>query len=93
MFEDDVYKTQITYVEGRPFFHVDVKKKLSKSDVKSGRMIFEGIKAGLLKEGYDVLYAVTPSPHFARLIGPGCEHIEFIMLDGTKLEMIAWELK
>lgn len=93
MYEDSVYKTQITYMGGRPFFHVDVKKKLSKTDVKNGRVIFKGIKASLLESGYEQLYAITPSPHFARLIGPGCDHVEFMIIDGVQLEMIVWELK
>lgn len=93
MYEDEVYKTQVNYIEGRPFFHVDVKRKLTKTDIKNGRVIFDKIKADLAEEGYEQLYAITPSPHFARLIGVGCEHLDYIELEGEKLEMLVWELK
>lgn len=93
MYEDEVYKTQITYLNDRPFFHVDVKRKLTKRDIRNGRIIFKGIKAELVERGYERLYAITPSPHFARLVGVDCEHVEFLSVEGQELEMIVWELK
>lgn len=93
MYEDEAFKVQITYLDGRPFFHVDVKKTLTKSDVKNGRTIFNRIKEQLAEQGHERLYAITPKPHFARLLGGGCEHVDFLTVNDEELEMIAWELK
>lgn len=93
IYEDESYRCQIELLEGRPLFHVDVKHELKVSDVRRGRRAFKAIKEEMQLRGYEYLYAVTPSPHFAQLLGGGHESIQQIMLEDKVLEMIVWELK
>lgn len=93
IYEDDAYLCHIQEVGGRAFFHSKVKRELSLSDVKRGRKAFGDIKSGVTALGYERLYAVTPSPHFAKLLGGGFTHIQTLEVDGDIMEMIVWELK
>lgn len=87
--EDEAFIGHLQEVEGKIFFHVKVKDNLTRSDIKRGRVLFEKIKQEVVAKGYDRLFAATPSPHFARLLGPGFIHLETI----HGLELIVWELK
>lgn len=89
IYEDDSYLCHLQEVEGKAFFHVEVKDKLSLQDVKRGRKAFSKIREEVVALGYDRLFAATPSPHFAGLIGPGFNHLQTIY----DLELIVWELK
>ena len=93
IYEDDAYLCHLQEVDGRAFFHSKVKKELSLSDVKRGRRAFGGIKSDVVDLGYERLYAVTPSPHFARLLGGESTYIQTLEIDGVTMEMIVWELK
>lgn len=91
-YDDDCYDVKITMQGGLPFFHVDVKRDLSKDDIKLGKEIFREVKSSLVSLGYERLYAYTPKIKFARLIGPGFVHIEEILSEGDKFDLIVWEL-
>ena len=93
VYEDDAYLCHLQEVDGRAFFHSKVKKELSLSDVKRGRAAFNEIKHKVTELGYSRLYAVTPSPHFAKLLGDGFTHIQTLDIEDTMMEMIVWELK
>lgn len=91
-YEDDCYDVKITMQEGLPFFHVDVKRDLSKDDIRLGKEIFREVKSSLVSLGYERLYAYTPKIKFARLIGPGFIHLEEIKTDDQTFDVIVWEL-
>ena len=93
IYEDDAYLCHLQEVGGRAFFHSKVKRELSLSDIKRGRSAFDKIKLKVTDLGYERLYAVTPSPHFAKLLGGGFTHIQTLEIDGVTMEMIVWELK
>lgn len=91
-YEDDCYKCDIDFYEDLPFFHVEVKKDLSISDVKKGREIFDTLKGELKKLGRARLYAYHSSEHFAKLIGGG--YINIPVIGGEKdKQLIVWELE
>lgn len=92
--EDDNYLCQFEVIEGRLFLHADVRgESLSLSAVKSGRKVMRELKRLAMEMGFERLYAVTPSPHFIRLIDPTFEHIQHIEFEDKILEMVVWELK
>lgn len=91
-YESDKFSSKIEIKEGLAFFHVGVSDELTKKDVREAREIFSQIKQTVLSNGYERLYAFTPSPHFARLLGPGFVHIESIPHEETTYELIVWEL-
>lgn len=93
LYEDEAYLCHLQDVDGRAFFHSKVKKDLSLSDIKRGRKAFGDIKKAVEAMGYERLYAITPSPHYAMLLGPGHEFIQSVEINGTPMEMIVWELK
>lgn len=93
LYEDEAYLCHLQDVDGRAFFHSKVKKDLSLSDVKRGRKAFEHIKKSVEGLGYERLYAITPSPHYAALLGPNHEFIQMVEIEGVPMEMIVWELK
>jgi hypothetical protein len=90
-YEDSALRADINFQEGLPFFHVEVKRDLNKSDIKLARMAFDEIKSSLLKMGYEQLFAYTPSRHFARLVGGGFIDIP---VEGVEenMQLIVWEL-
>lgn len=92
IYEDDCFKLNITLEDGLPFFHVDVKRDLTKKDIRAGRIIFEQVKDLVVNSGYERLYAYTPKIKFAKLIGPGFIHLQEIVLDDVVLDVIVWEL-
>lgn len=89
IYEDESYLCHLQEVDGKAFFHVEVKGKLSLQDIRRGRKAFTKIKEEVVSKGYDRLFAATPSPHFALLVGPGFSHLQTI----HGLELIVWELK
>lgn len=89
IYEDESYLCQLQELEGKAFFHVEVKGKLSLQDIRRGRKAFSKIKEEVVSKGYDRLFAATPSPHFASLVGPGFSHLQTI----NDLELIVWELQ
>lgn len=89
IYEDESYLCHLQETENKAFFHVEVKGKLTLQDVRRGRKAFAQIKEEVVSKGYDRLFAATPSPHFASLIGPGFLHLQTI----HGLELIVWELK
>lgn len=89
IYEDESYLCHLQEAEGKAFFHVEVKGKLSLQDVRRGRKAFAKIKGEVASKGYDRLFAATPSPHFASLVGPGFSYLQTI----HGLELIVWELK
>ncbi|MNJ09629.1 hypothetical protein D3C77_37750 [compost metagenome] len=89
IYEDESYLCHLQEVEGKAFFHVEVKGKLSLQDVRRGRKAFSKIKEEVANLGYERLFAATPSPHFAGLVGPGFSHLQTV----HELELIVWELK
>lgn len=91
-YEDDAWKADVDFHEGLPFFHVQVKKELTKSDIKFARAAFQEIKTSLVTLGYERLFAYTPSKHFARLIGGGYIDIPVPEAD-ENMQLIVWELK
>lgn len=91
-YEDETFKADVDFHEGLPFFHVEVRKELGKSEIKFARMAFEEIKSSLLSMGYEQLYAYTPSRHFARLVGGGFIDIPVEGAD-ENMQLIVWELK
>lgn len=93
IYKDQSYTCTLEVFEGRAFFHVTVEDRLKLSDIKRGRSAFHNIKREVLERGYDRMYAVTPSPHFATLLGAGFEKLQQIEYDGKLQEMIVWELK
>lgn len=92
VYEDDVYDVKLSKQEELVFFHVDVKRELTKADVKMGKEIFKEVKASLISLGYPRLYAYTPKIKFARLIGPGFIHLQEIPNEDGPLDLIVWEL-
>lgn len=92
--DDEFLRVYLTLEEGRLFFHSEVKKPLTLSKVKWARKEFVRIKKEVLEMGYERLYAITPSPHFADLLGPGYVFVDNKVLDdGTYVEAILWELR
>lgn len=91
-YEDDYVHAELEVKDGLMFFHTKVKRELNKGAIKVAREAFVHIKEEVAKAGYERLYAYTPSPHFARLLGPGFNHIDTIEADRT-YEVIVWELK
>lgn len=91
-YEDDAFKADVDFHDGLPFFHVEVKKELGKSDVRFARAAFGEIKNALLTMGYERLFAYTPSKHFARLIGGGYIDIPVPEAD-ENMQLIVWELR
>lgn len=89
IYEDESYLCHLQEVEGKAFFHVEVKGTLSLQDVRRGRKAFTKIKEEVADLGYERLFAATPSPHFAGLVGPGFNHLQTV----HELELIVWELK
>lgn len=89
IYKDESYICHLQEIEGKAFFHVEVKGKLSLQDIRRGRKAFIKIKDEVFRKGYDRLFAATPSPHFAALVGPGFSHLQTI----HGLELIVWELK
>ena len=92
IYEDDCFRLKITLEEGLPYFHVDVKRVVTKSDVKRGKEIFSAVKDLVVNAGYERLYAYTPKIKFARLIGPGFIHLQRIEHESGALDVIVWEL-
>lgn len=90
-YEDTALRADINFQEGMPFFHVEVKRDLTKSDVRLARAAFDEIKSSLLKMGYEQLFAYTPSRHFARLVGGGFIDIPVEGAD-ENMQLIVWEL-
>lgn len=90
-YEDEALRADIDFHDGLPFFHVEVKRELNKSDVKLARMAFGEIKNSLVTMGYGQLYAYTPSRHFARLVGGGFIDIPVEGVD-ENMQLIVWEL-
>lgn len=91
-YEDEFVLAEVELKEGLPFFHTHVKRDLNKSAIKVAREAFKHIKQEVYKAGYERLYACTPSPHFAKLLGPGFITIQTIEHD-VPYEVIVWELK
>lgn len=91
-YEDSALRADINFQEGLPFFHVEVKRDLGKSDVRLARAAFSEIKSSLLTMGYETLFAYTPSRHFAKLIGGGFIDIPVEGVDDN-MQLIVWELK
>jgi hypothetical protein len=91
-YENDKFSGKIEVKDGLAFFHVDSSEDLNRSDIKEAREVFSHIKKAVLDSGYERLYAFTPRPHFARLLGPGFIHIETIPHEDTTYELIVWEL-
>lgn len=89
IYEDESYLCHLQEVEEKAFFHVEVRGELSLSDIRRGRKAFSNIKKEVADLGYDRLFAATPSPHFAGLVGPGFTHLQTV----HGLELIVWELK
>lgn len=92
VYESDKFSGKIEVRDGLTFFHVDASDALTRSDVKKARKIFSDIKESLVEVGCQRLYAYTPKPHFARLLGAGFIHIETIPHNGEVYELIVWEL-
>lgn len=90
-YEDTALKADIDFQEGLPFFHVEVKRDLSKSDIKLAREAFSEIKRSLVGMGYETLFAYTPSRHFAKLVGGGFIDIPVQGADDN-MQLIVWEL-
>lgn len=93
VYEDEAYRCVVEDRFGRAFFHVEVKKELTKTDIRRGRQAFGEIKHKVEELGYELLYSLTPSPHFARLLGGEFTSISTIIEYGVTLELIVWELK
>lgn len=91
-YEDDCFDVKLTFEEGLPYFHVDVKRDLTKADIRSGKEIFAEVKRCLVNMGYERLYAYTPKIKFAKLIGPGFVHLQTIEHEDEVLDVIVWEL-
>lgn len=91
-YEDDCYDVKLTFEEGLPYFHVDVKRQLTKADVKQGKEIFKEVKRCLVDMGYERLYSYTPAIKFANLVGPGFTHIQEIIHEDQHFDVIVWEL-
>ena len=90
-YEDEALRADIDFHDGLPFFHVEVKRDLGKSDVKLARLAFGEIKNSLVNMGYEQLYAYTPSRHFAKLVGGGFIDIPVEGMD-ENMQLIVWEL-
>lgn len=90
-YEDETFKADVDFHDGLPFFHVQVHKELSKSEIKFARIAFQEIKTSLLKMGYEQLFAYTPSRHFARLVGGNFIDIPVEGVD-ENMQLIVWEL-
>lgn len=90
-YEDEAWKADVDFHGGLPFFHVQVKRELTKSDVKFAREAFREIKTTLVSMGYETLFAYTPSKHFARLVGGGYIDIPVPEAD-PNMQLIVWEL-
>lgn len=91
-YEDECYKCDIDFYEGLPFFHVEVKKKMTLSDIKQGREVFNTLKSELKKLGRQRLYAYHSSVHFADLVGGGYIVIPVEGGEPDK-QLIVWELE
>jgi hypothetical protein len=92
-YEDECFCCHLQYEQGVVVFHSVVKRQMRLSDIKRGRAVFKGICERVLAEGYDKLFAATPSPHFARLMSSGLISLEEKEIDGIRMEIIVWELK
>ena len=92
IYKDEAFSCSLEIFEGRAFFHTDVTKPLRPSDVKRGRKAFTEICELVKGMGYNDLFALTPSPHFASLVGPGFTHIDTIVNNDTVMELIAWPM-
>lgn len=90
-YEDDAFKADVDFHDGLPFFHVEVKQELGKSEIRFAREAFQEIKRSLLGMGYERLFAYTPSKHFARLVGGGFIDIPVPEADES-MQLIVWEL-
>lgn len=90
-YEDDALRADINFQEGLPFFHVEVKRDLGKSDIRLARQAFSEIKSSLLDMGYETLFAYTPSRHFAKLVGGSFIDIPVEGV-GQDMQLIVWEL-
>lgn len=90
-YEDEALRADINFQEGMPFFHVEIKRDLGKSDIKLARLAFGEIKSSLVGMGYERLFAYTPSRHFARLVGGGFIDIPVPEAD-ENMQLIVWEL-
>lgn len=91
VYEDEYFLAQIDLREGLVFFHVDVRKELTKSVIIEARKSFKEVKDKVYDMGHDRMYALTPSGHFARLLGRG---FEVIPLEGVgDMELLVWELE
>ena len=89
IYEDESFLCHLQEIEGKAIFHVEVRGKLTLSDIRRGRKAFYKIKEEVVSKGYERLFAATPSPHFASLVGPGFLHLQTV----HGLELIVWELK
>ena len=90
-YEDEALRADINFQEGLPFFHVEIKRDLGKSDVRLARLAFSEIKGSLLSMGYERLFAYTPSRHFAKLVGGGFIDIPVQGVE-ENMQLIVWEL-
>lgn len=90
-YEDEALRADIDFHQGLPFFHVEMKRDLGKSDVRIARLAFDEIKSSLTSMGYERLYAYTPSHHFARLVGGGFKDIPVVGADEGH-QLIVWDL-
>ncbi|MNW06170.1 hypothetical protein D3C71_2025280 [compost metagenome] len=71
---------------------MDVKREMSKADIRMGKEIFKEVKRCLVEMGHERLYAYTPKINFARLLGPGFIHLQTIQHEEQTLDVIVWEL-
>lgn len=92
VYSNDCFDSIITFEDGLPYFHVDVKQDLTREDIKLGREVFKEVKKSLVQMGFPRLYAYTPKIGFARLFGPGFVHIEEIKTEDQTFDVIVWEL-
>lgn len=90
-YEDGALRADINFQEGLPFFHVEIKRYLGKSDIRLARAAFDEIKNSLVGMGYERLFAYTPSRHFARLVGGGFIDIP-VQGVAEDMQLIVWEL-
>jgi hypothetical protein len=93
VYEDECFCCHLEYTQGVAIAHAKVKRPMRLSDVKRGRAVFKGMCDRVLGEGYDKLFAATPSPHFARLMAKGLISLERREIDGIELEIIVWQLE
>ena len=92
IYEDKDMRLEEEIVGEVVFIHLSV-SHFNKEVLQRMRRIFNTLKRTYLEDGYEEIFAATPSTKFCKMIDNSLKVLDEVQHGGEKLEVVVWDLK